>query len=256
MAGGNIRIVLVRPQGAANTGSVARVMKNMGLGDLRLVRPRFRGISRARVMAVHAADVLERAQTCDTLAEAVTDCSLVAGTTCRQGPYRGGLVAPRDAAPELLRAAGTNKVALVFGPEDHGLSNRDLQLMQMLIAIPSHESYPSLNLAQAVGVCCYELFVAAGSGVTESAPALPTSADTELMFERLQRALVTIGFLHRDNPEHIMYALRSVLGRARLDERDVRILLGLARQIEWYGGAREKPEEQRSAEPRTLDPEP
>jgi len=244
----DIRIVLVRPQGAANTGAVARVMKNMGLSDLALVRPRFRGRALARTMAVHAADVLEGARTYDTLAAAVADCGVVAGTTCRKGPYRSDPLTPRQAAAELRRASRENKVAIVFGPEDHGLSNRDIQLVQMLITIPTDDAYPSLNLAQAVGVCCYELLVA-DDGRMPQAPAalLPTSADTELMFDKLQRALSAIGFLNRDNPEHIMYALRSMLGRARLDEREVRILLGLARQIEWYGS---------NPEPRTLNPEP
>lgn len=239
MAAANIRIVLVRPQGAANTGAVARVMKNMGLDDLALVRPRFRSRAMARTMAVHAADVLESARTYDTLAAAVADCGLVAGTTCRQGPYRNDPLTPRQAAGALAHAAESNNVAIVFGPEDHGLSNRDTQLMQMLITIPSHEAYPSLNLAQAVAVCCYELFVAREEVPAQLPAALPTSANTELMFARLQRALSTIGFLHRDNPEHIMYALRSIFGRARLDERDVRILLGIARQIEWYSGTSE-----------------
>lgn len=248
MSPAEIRIVLVRPQGAANTGAVARIMKNMGLRDLALVRPRFRGRSAARTMAVHAADVLDGARTYDTLAEAVADCGLVAGTTCRRGPYRSAPLTPRQAAPHLRQAAATNRVAVVFGPEDHGLSNRDLQLMQMLVTIPTDDAYPSLNLAQAVGLCCYELLLAGGADVgCETAPILPTSADTELMFERLQRALSVIGFLNRDNPEHIMYALRSMFARARLDERDVRILLGLARQIEWYG---------RNPEPRTQQPEP
>jgi tRNA/rRNA methyltransferase len=235
MVADNIRIVLVRPHGAANTGAVARVMKNMGLRDLALVRPAFRRRFWARTMAVHAVDVLESAHTYDTLAHAVADCGLVAGTTCRQGPYRNHPLTPRQAAAELVHSAATNKVALVFGPEDHGLSNHDLQLTQMVIKIPSHETYPSLNLAQAVAVCCYELFVADTSAVSgEPAGVLASSADTELMFERLQHAFLSIGFLLRDNPEHIMYALRSMLGRARLEERDVRILLGLARQIEWF----------------------
>jgi tRNA/rRNA methyltransferase len=257
MPAANIRIVLVRPQGAANTGGVARVMKNMGLSDLALVRPRFRKHALARSMAVHAADVLENARTYDTLAAAVADCGLVAGTTCRLGPYRNAPLTPRQAAVELSRASGENKVALVFGPEDHGLSNRDIQLLHMLVTIPTDDSYASLNLAQAVGICCYEIFAASNDGVSRNpALALSTSADTELMFERLQRALTTIGFLNRDNPEHIMYALRSILGRARLDEREVRILLGLARQIEWYGGTVEKVEDKRSGEPRTPNPEP
>jgi tRNA/rRNA methyltransferase len=249
----SIRIVLVRPQGAANTGSVARVMKNMGLGDLVLVRPRFRGQSAAKAMAVHAGAVLESARTCETLTEAVADCGLVAGTASRSGPYCPINLTPRKAAAQLIRTASANTVALVFGPEDHGLSNKDLQLCQMLIRIPSHDDYASLNLAQAVAICCYELFLASSEGKQEEleVPVLATSADTELMHERLQDAFLSIGFLLRDNPDHIMYAVRNMLGRARLEERDVRILLGLARQIEWFGRRASK-----GSEPRTPNPEP
>lgn len=232
----NVRIVLVRPRGAANAGAVARVMKNMGLRHLVLVRPRFRQHFWARAMAVHAADVLEGARVCDSVAEAVADCGLVAGTTCRRGLYRPARHTPRSAVSDLLHAAGSNQVALVFGPEDHGLSNKDLQLCQLLLTIPSHEAYPSLNLAQAVAICCYELFVSeVGAGATNAgAQVLASSASTEMMYQRLQDALLSIGFLLRDNPEHIMYAIRGMLGRARLEEREVRILLGLARQIEWW----------------------
>jgi tRNA/rRNA methyltransferase len=235
-------------------------MKNMGLEELVLVRPRFRGGSAAQTMAVHAADILQSARTCETLAEAVADCGLVAGTTSRDGPYCPASLTPRAAAPELLGVAATNNVAVVFGPEDHGLSNKDLQLCQMLIRIPSHEAYASLNLAQAVTVCAYELFVARSVGDRDGkdVPTLATSAETERMYEHLQEAFLSIGFLLRDNPDHIMYALRNMLGRAHLEERDVRILLGLARQIEWYGRGNTSKERaaERLREPRTPNPEP
>ncbi|MFI5366681.1 MAG: RNA methyltransferase [Candidatus Binatia bacterium] len=185
-------------------------------------------------MAVHADDVLRHLRHCDALDEAVADCSLVVGTTCRDGLYRAAAESPRSVAPRLVAAAATNRVALVFGPEDHGLSNEDLKACHQLIAIPSDPGYASLNLAQAVMVCCYELFVAA-NGNPENVPVLASAERLAFLFERLEAAFLSIGFLHADNPDHIMFAFRRLLGRAQMEERDVRILLALARQIGWYG---------------------
>jgi tRNA/rRNA methyltransferase len=230
-----IRIVLVRPRGAENVGATARAMKNMGFRDLTLVRPELRRRFWAQAMAVHAGDVLASARTVDSLVEAVADCGLVVGTTCRGGLYRCAADPPRAIAPEILACASNGPVALVFGPEDHGLTNADLKYCQRLITIPTTEEYPSLNLAQAVLLCCYEIREEAWSGreMPQREP-LARAADVEFALDRLQASLLSIGFLNRDNPEHIMFAFRRVFGRAGLEERDVQILLGLARQIEWY----------------------
>jgi tRNA/rRNA methyltransferase len=230
-----IRIVLVRPKGAANVGAAARAMKNMGLADLALVRPA-RGWRRGAVMAVHARDLLDRARVADSIADAVADCHLVVGTTCRGGPYRAQAESPETLAPVILGRAAAGRVAILFGPEDHGLANEDLKPCQRLLTIDTSDEYSSLNLAQAVLLCCHELRRAALAGVQpmgEFAAAAPAAA-VELLFERLQLALLRIGFLNRQNPDHIMFAIRRLLGRAGLDDAEVRILLGLARQIEWY----------------------
>jgi tRNA/rRNA methyltransferase len=232
----NIRIVLVRPRGAANVGAVARAMKNMGLDDLVLVRPTLVHAFWSKAMAVHADDVLQRVRRYDSLSEAVADCGLVVGTTARGGLYRAAAEPPRAVAPRMVAAAAANRVALVFGPEDHGLSNDDLKTCHQLITIPTAADYASLNLAQAVMVCCYELCTAAQRDQPDEPLVLATAERVEQTFQRLQSAFLKIGFLHADNPDHIMFALRRMLGRAELEERDVRILLALARQIEWYGG--------------------
>jgi tRNA/rRNA methyltransferase len=233
---GAVRVVLVRPAGTGNVGSTARAMKNMGMRDLVLVRPRTRRSRWERAMAVHAGDVLGQARRFASLPEAVADCGLVVGTTCRGGLYREGVRSPEDAAPEILTAAHSGPVALVFGPEDHGLSNDDLRHCQQLVRIPTSDDYPSLNLAQAVLLCCYELRRVALQGLPAApVPRVPARAE-EITFalDRLQAAFLRIGFLNPQNPGHIMLALRRLLGRAGLERRDVRILLGLARQIEWY----------------------
>jgi tRNA/rRNA methyltransferase len=237
-----IRIVLVRPRGAANIGAAARAMKNMGLRDLTLVAPAVRRTTGARVMAVHARDVLSRARTVARIGEAVADCQLVVGTTCRGGPYRAAAEDLCVAAPRVLEAARAGPVALLFGPEDHGLTNDDLQHCQRLISIDTDDDYPSLNLAQAVLLCCFELRRAAGVARPDAhqQPAAPAAA-VEQMLVRLQEALLKIGFLLPDNPAHIMLALRQLFGRTMLDEREVRIFLGLARQIEWYARTHRPP---------------
>lgn len=239
----NIRVVLVRPKRSGNIGSVARAMKNSGVSDLALVSPRPVRRFPARAMAVHARDVLESMQVFPDLAEAVADCGRVYGTTCRAGSYRRRLETPRSAAPVIVDTAARNRVAIVFGPEDTGLENDDLRICHELLTIPTHGDYRSLNLAQAALICLHEIFLSAHPPVSE-ARELATSADLERMYGRLQGVLLRIGFLHDQNPDHILFSLRRMFGRAALEDRDVRIWLGIARQIEWFAsGGREVAEE-------------
>jgi len=233
----NIRVVLVRPQGAGNVGAVARALKNMGIRDLFVVEPAcVLPASEADVMAVHARDVLQAARSVPSLGAAVEGCGLVVGTTCRSGAYRVAARPPRTVAPDIVRAAAANRVALVFGPEDHGLSNEEVRRCQQLLTIPTAAEYASLNLAQAVLLCCYELFLAAQTAPPLARPRA-TAERLEFMFQRLQGALLSIGFLNPVNPEHIMFSIRRLLGEAALDDRDVRIFLAMARQMEWCAEA-------------------
>ncbi|MEA2624575.1 MAG: tRNA/rRNA methyltransferase [Candidatus Binatota bacterium] len=234
-----IRIVLVRPKTSGNVGAVARAMKNMGLSDLVVVAPRrFRRVA-ADSMAVHATDVLDRMRVVRSIAEAVADCHWVAGTTVREGVYRRRTVTPREIAPTMLALAAHQRVALVFGPEDTGLSNDDLKSCDELVTIPADAAYPSLNVAQAVLVCAYELHLAERPTRTDAVP-LASVASVDFMLARLRDACLAIGFLPASNPDHILLAIRRLFGRARLEPREVRIWLGLARQIEWFArGGRE-----------------
>ena len=230
----NIRIVLVRPRGSGNIGSVARAMKNTGVHELAIVgKARTQGFL-ARSMAVHGRDILSNVLAYETLREALADCRLVVGTTCRAGLYRAHSRSPRELAGEMVAAAATGKVALIFGPEDHGLSNEDLKHCQLLINIPADPEYQSLNVAQAAMICLYEIYLAAlGEPMKESLP-LARAEDIERLYDRMRSSLLKIGFLDSQNPEHMLFAFRRILGRTRLEERDVRILTGLFRQIEWY----------------------
>ncbi|HWP23154.1 MAG TPA: RNA methyltransferase [Candidatus Binatia bacterium] len=231
----NLRIVMVRPRGSGNIGSVARVMKNFGARDLAIVGNARTKSFWARAMAVHGRDVLAGARGYGSIREAIADCALVVGTTCRSGLYRSHSQTPRQLAPAIVAAAQKAKVALLFGPEDHGLSNKDLEHCQLLATIPASDDYPSLNVAQAAGICLYEIYVAAMAPV---APALERAQaeHIERLFDIMRAALLKIGFLDSENPEHMLLAFRRILGRAGLEAKDVRILTGLFRQIEWYAG--------------------
>lgn len=231
----NIRIVLVRPRGSANVGAAARAMKNTGAGELTLVRPAVRRYAAAEAMAVHARDLVRRARMAPNLAEAVADCALVVGTTCRDGGYRRSAEDIERVAPAILAAAVHGPVGILFGPEDHGLTNEDLRHCQRLITLDTSPAYASLNLAQAVLLVCYELRrIARGPQPPLAALSPAPGAAVQRMFEHLQRALLRIGFLHPQNPEHLMFALRRMFGRGGLEDHEVRILHGIARQIEWF----------------------
>ena len=230
----NIRIVLVRPRGSGNIGSIARAMKNLGARELAIVGPARTRSFWARAMAVHGRDILSEARVYETIRDAIADCALVVGTTCRSGLYRKHRQTPREVAPQIVSAARGGKVALIFGPEDHGLSNKDLEHCQLLIAIPTHPEYQSLNVAQAAVICLYETYLASLAPAEDSRIERAAADQIERLFDRMKSSLLRIGFLDSENPEHMLLAFRRILGRAALEEKDVRILTGLFRQIEWY----------------------
>lgn len=271
----NLSIVLVRPKYSGNIGATARAMWNVGVQNLRLVNPAAFCRQEADMMAVHARGLLDTMRTYTSVHEAIADCHMVVGTTCRPGLYREDTQAPRSIAPQIVQTLSANQVAIVFGPEDTGLTNTDLRYCHRLVTIPTAPTFSSLNISQAVLICCYEIFLATqvregeqketpqtprpgqdtgshpgqaldqtsvthladerrSGHATQSPRVLAVAERQEFMYDKLRQALLSVGFLHRDNPEHIMFALRRILGRAGLEDRDVRILLGLAHQITWY----------------------
>jgi tRNA/rRNA methyltransferase len=225
---------MVRPRGSGNIGSVARAMKNFGAVELAIVGSARTKSFWAKAMAVHGRDILSSAQCFDTIRAAIADCTLVVGTTCRSGLYRNHSQSPREVAPTVVDAAKRGKVALIFGPEDHGLSNKDLEHCQLLVTIPSHPDYQSLNVAQAAVVCLYELFVAALVPTEDDGIQRAQAEDIERLFDIMKHSLLKIGFLDSENPEHMLLAFRRIFGRNGLEAKDVRILTGMFRQIEWY----------------------
>ena len=182
----NLRIVLVRPKHSGNIGAAARAMRNCGVRDLHLVNPAPIDRNLADALAVHATDVLETMQTHTSLRAAVGPCGMVVGTTCRTGLYREDAEPLEARVPEIVARLGTNRVALVFGPEDTGLTNRDLDCCHTLLTIPTDPACASLNLAQAVLLCCYAVYRAASEPVSASPTVLATAERQELMYEKLR----------------------------------------------------------------------
>jgi tRNA/rRNA methyltransferase len=252
----NIALVLVRPQYAGNIGAVCRAMKNMGLTRLNLVSPEQDPLSaEARMMATSAKDILQKAKIFSSLEDALQGFRWIAGTSARKGINRGPFVSPREICPEIIQHARSIPVAILFGPEDRGLTNRELDSCHALISIPTHPGLSSLNLAQAVILLCYELYLASlyeirneecgmrndkrirrGKACSSSGllPPLAEFQKVENMYDHLEQLLLRIGFLDSNNPKRIMHTLRRIFGRAKLGDRDVAILRGIFRQLEWY----------------------
>ncbi|MEL6471811.1 MAG: RNA methyltransferase [Cyanobacteria bacterium J06623_4] len=154
-----VRIVLVSPAGPLNVGSVARVMKNFGLSQLVLVSPQCDPLcAEARQMAVHASDILEAAKQVETIPDALVGCESAIATTARVRGFNAPLQLPEVALSALVSSLPQAEAALIFGPEDRGLSNQELTYAQSFLKIPTSDAYSALNLAQAVSICCYELF--------------------------------------------------------------------------------------------------
>ena len=231
----NFRIVLVGTLYSDNVGSVCRAMANMGFHDLVLAAPRIcdDGTDAER-MAVHATDLLANSRVVETFEEAIADCAFVVGTTARGGLYRQHVKSPRELAPSLLQLAANGKVALVFGREDKGLSNEEIMRCTHLIRIPVDPDYTSLNLSQAVLLCCYELYTAVGSYVAPVEKSEPAVMARKMRLMEIWRSmLLTVGFVKEDKLDHMLQGFQRIFSRGVYTDDDVSIMMGIARQAEW-----------------------
>lgn len=234
-----IRVVLVEPAGALNVGSVARVLKNMGLKHLVLVNPQCDPLSpEARQMAVHAIDLLESAQQVMTLPEALSGCQLAVATTgVEHTALNVTLEPPRPVLSWLVASQMT--AALIFGREDRGLTKTELSYAQRWIRIPTSPDYDSLNLAQAVAICCYELsqILQSGSqsGLTPEAipPDLATLDLVEGYYQQLEAFLLQIGYLYPHTAPSRMEKFRLLFSRAQMSEAEVALCRGILTQANW-----------------------
>ncbi len=223
-----VKVVLYEPQDPINIGAVIRAMKNMGVQDLRLVRPVHYDANRIEQIAHDTRDVVARIRHFDTLEEALADCVHVMAFTGRRRAARWEIHTPRSMAPVMLDYATQGPVALMFGREDHGLPSECVDLANAIVTIPTTEHY-SLNLAQALLLGLYELHIAAADntrrlGKPRRAAPPPLSEEFERTFADVDRALSAIAFYKTRNAEYIMRTVRSMVFRADPDARELAIV--------------------------------
>ncbi len=237
----HIRIVLVNTSHPGNVGATARAMKNMGLSQLTLVSPKEYPSPKAQWRAANAKDVLEGITVVDTLEEAIADCGLVVGTSARERRIPWPLLTPRECGERSVSEAQQHPVAIVFGREDRGLTNEELQLCHFHVHIPANPEYSALNLGAAVQVICYEMRLAylqqdqEGPLHFDDWDVPPAKhSDLELYYEHLQETLEKLGFLDKDNPRQTVTRLRRLYNRIRLDEMELSILRGILTSTQNY----------------------
>jgi len=232
----NVSVVLHRPRYAENIGAAARAMRNMGLRHLIVVDPKDFDLIKILRMATHAAsNIVKQTESFGTLKEALSGFNYVVGTTAREGKQRQAIPTPSRLAEKLVSISRDNRIAVVFGPEDKGLSNEDIRLCDVIVNIPSAD-FSSLNLAQAVMIICYELFLAGGKETGELVPRLATRHELEGMYDQLKDILIRINFINPENPDYWMNNLRRFSTHMRLTAKEVNIIRGICRQIDWYAG--------------------
>jgi len=231
----NISIVLYKPKYAGNVGSIARAAKNMGIGSIIIVGTTDFDREEMQQRSTHlAADVLDKIQYFDNIDTALGDFNYVVGTTSRLGKARGPFIAPRVIAEKIVNVSRKNKVALLFGPEDTGLFNDELRYCHAVVSIPTARELKSINLSHAVMIVCYEIFTASLASIEEAAPKLALSKELEGMYGQIKTLLAQIRFLNPENPDYWMMHLRRFFTRAGLLSREVKIIRGICRQLEWY----------------------
>ena len=251
----DIRIVLVEPSHPGNVGGAARAMKTMGLADLVVVKPARFPDPQAVWRAAGAVDVVERARVFERLDDAIADCGWVVGTSARSRRVPWPLATAEQFAARLARQdLGGKPVAVLFGREDRGLRNEELERCNHHVVIPANPEYASLNLAMAVQIVCYEVRqalveVANSDAATppatpsagqDSQPDLPddwdrspaTAADLAALYRHFGQVLSTIEFQDPKNPRLTMTRLRRMFARIHPDQTEVAILRGVLTRIE------------------------
>ena len=229
-----IRIVLVNTSHPGNIGGAARAMKNMGLAELYLVEPREYPAPRAVWRAAGARDVLANAKIVSSVDEAIKDCGLVIGTSARERRIPWPLINPRECGDKIWKEAKSHQVALLFGREDRGLTNSELQKCHYHVHIPSNPNYSSLNLATAVQVLSYEIRMASLVRKNGDLPEmnewdqpLATADELELFHEHLAATMADLKFYDPDNPKQLLTRMRRLFNRTRMDKMEVSMLRGL-----------------------------
>ena len=231
----NISIVLQKPKYAGNIGAVARAVKNMGIKNIVVAGSSVYDLEEIKKRSTHlAADVVEKIQYSEELGGVLSDFNYIVGTTARRGAARGPFFSPKEMAEKITAISQKNKVALLFGPEDTGLTNDELRYCHAVVAIPSSREFSSINLSHAVMILCYEILIASLGKGSEIAPKLARSSELEDMYEQVKTLLARVGFLNPQNPDYWMMHIKRFFSRRALLSRDVKIIRGICRQIQWY----------------------
>src|SRR5882672_12248827 len=230
----SIRIVLVEPSHPGNIGAVARAMKNMACEELWLVRPKEFPHAEARARAAGASDVLDAARVVDSIDAAIADCGFVVATTSRPRIHNWTVLTPRDLAGEIVRLEGRTNVAVLFGSERYGLENDALERCRALVKIPVNAAYESLNLAMAVQIVCYELFVArtAPASIVQQDTPPVSAAEMDLFYAHLNEVMSEADFHDRTGQGHLMTRIRRIFNRTGLDENEINILRGILTAVQ------------------------
>jgi tRNA (cytidine32/uridine32-2'-O)-methyltransferase len=232
----SIRIVLVNTTHPGNIGAAARAMKNMGLSQLFLVNPECFPHAEATARASGADDLLANAQVVNSLDAALLDCTLIIGTSARMRTLPWPELNPKDAAEKIVAESKYSEVAIVFGQERSGLSNEELERCHFLLHIPCNPEYPSLNLAAAVQVVCYEIRMAAQTSLPENIQTnlddFATATEMQNFYQHLQQTLLDIEFLNVKHPGKMMHRLKRLFNRSRLEVTELNILRGILTQMQ------------------------
>ena len=235
----NISVVMINTTHPGNIGAAARALKNMGLSKLVLVDPKEYPTAKAMWRAAGATDVLDKVQVVNTLDEAIADCGLVIGTSARERRIPWPLITPRESGDRSWNEAAQHKVAILFGREDRGLTNEELQKCHCHVHIPANEEYSSLNIAAAIQVICYEIRMSAlapenGEPLRFDDWDVPRAKHeaVERYYEHLEETLAQLKFLDRDNPRQTVTRLRRLFNRIRVDDMELSILRGMLTSIQ------------------------
>ena len=232
------KIVLIETSHPGNIGAVARAMKTMCLNDLALVQPKSFPDPVAFARASGAAELLEEAQQCDSINEAIADCQRVIGVTARNRKLSAPVLTPKEIMQELLSEYNETQAAFVFGRERNGLTNEEIDLCHTVCTIPSNNEYGSLNLAAAVQILCYEWHVAnlghehpQSETQSKKSPAIAPAGEIEGFYEHLWQTLEKIDFLDEQNPIPLMRKVRRLFDRTELTSSEINILRGILKSI-------------------------
>jgi len=228
----NVRVVLIETKYSGNIGLTARVMKNLGFFDLRLVRPRAELNKEAYARAAHGTEVIDCAKIHERLADAVKDCGIVIGTSRRYSQSRKNIIGLTEMTELLRPALSANKVALVFGSEDSGISEPDAKHCSWIVKIETGAEYDTMSVSHAAAIALWEVNRLSREP-EQPARELAESARLEAMYRHMREVFTEIDFLEPGDPRRMMLNFRAIFNRAMLSPREVNMVRGVLRKVRW-----------------------